>query len=41
MARKKSTGKEVADTLFFGYGLIFDIIVILWTLISECFGSKK
>ena len=41
MARNKSTGKEVADVLFFGFGLLFDIIVIIGALISECFGSKK
>lgn len=40
MARK-NTGKAVADTLFFGFGLIFDIVIILGALISEAFGSKK
>lgn len=40
MSRSKPTGKDVADTLFFGFGLIFDLIVIIGALISEAFGKK-
>lgn len=32
MSRGKPTGKDVADTLFFGFGLIFDLIVIIASL---------
>lgn len=40
MSRGKPTGKDVADTLFFGFGLLFDLIVIIGALISEAFGKK-
>lgn len=37
MARKK---KSVGDTLFFGFGLIFDIIVIISSLFKESSGKN-
>jgi len=40
MSRSKPNGKDVANTLFFGFGLIFDLIVIIGALISEAFGKK-
>lgn len=38
MSGKKSS---VADTLFFGFGLIIDIVIITVALFKECFGPKK
>lgn len=38
---KKDVGKETARILGFGFGLIFDLIVIIGALIKECTGSKK
>lgn len=38
MARKK---KSASDLLFFWFGFYIDIIVIIGSLLSEAFGSKK
>lgn len=38
MAKKK---KSAGDVLFFGFGLIIDLFVIIGALISECFSDKK
>lgn len=39
MARRKKP--SVADTLFFGYGLIAELFVLLWAFVDECCGDKK
>lgn len=38
MARRKSSA---SDTIFFGLGLIVDIVVIIASLIRECFVSDE
>lgn len=37
------TGKNssVSKTLFFGFGLILDLIIIVASIFKECFRSKK
>lgn len=35
MACRKSSGKQVVDTLFFGYGLILDLIIIIGSLLND------
>lgn len=37
----KNSPKDVSHALFFGFGLIFDLFVIIGALFKEAFGSNK
>lgn len=38
---KKNTGKQVADTLFFGCGLIIELIILIVAFFQDCFSDSK
>lgn len=39
MARRKKA--STGDILFFWYGLIAELVILLWAFIDECCGDKK
>lgn len=38
---KKSTGKQVSDTIFFGFGLIFEVIFLIVQFFADCFSDEQ